>query len=49
MMGGSVGIKATGSHFSTYVLAGWPIKKPDSLEENTVDNTVVYYKMEVTF
>ncbi|MCU6170584.1 ShlB/FhaC/HecB family hemolysin secretion/activation protein [Enterobacter bugandensis] len=49
MMGGSVGIKATGSHFSTYVLAGWPIKKPDSLEKKTVDNTVVYYKMEVTF
>ncbi|HBU6132944.1 ShlB/FhaC/HecB family hemolysin secretion/activation protein [Enterobacter sp. 168J2] len=49
MMGGSVGIKATGSHFSTYVMAGWPIKKPDSLEENTVDNTVVYYKLEVIF
>lgn len=49
MMGGSVGLKATGSHFSTYILAGWPIKKPDSLEENTVDSTVVYYKMEVNF
>ncbi|WP_296240308.1 ShlB/FhaC/HecB family hemolysin secretion/activation protein [uncultured Enterobacter sp.] len=49
MMGGSVGIKATGTHFSSYVMAGWPIKKPDSLDENTVDNTVVYYKMEVNF
>lgn len=49
LMGSSVGIKATGNHFSTYVMAGWPIKKPDSLEKNTVDNTVVYYKMEVNF
>ncbi|MCM7877162.1 hypothetical protein M8T10_15620 [Enterobacter kobei] len=49
MMGASVGVKATGSHFSSYVMAGWPVKKPDSMEEETVDNTVVYYKTEINF
>lgn len=49
MMGAAVGIKASGRYFSSSITAGWPIRKPDSMDENTVDNTVVYYKMDVNF
>ncbi|HBL4690204.1 ShlB/FhaC/HecB family hemolysin secretion/activation protein [Citrobacter sedlakii] len=49
MMGASVGIKASGKYFSSYVMAGWPIRKPDSMDEQTVDDAVVYYKTEITF
>ncbi|KNC12043.1 hemolysin activation protein [Klebsiella sp. RIT-PI-d] len=49
MMGAGVGVKASGRFFSSSVAAGWPVKKPDSMDKNTVDNTVVYYKLEVNF
>lgn len=49
MMGASAGIKATGRFFNSYVLAGWPVKKPESMQHTNIDNTVVYYKMEVNF
>lgn len=49
MMGAAVGIKASGRYFSSSVSAGWPVKKPDSLSTRKIDNTVVYYKMDVNF
>lgn len=49
MMGAAVGIKASGRFFSSSVTAGWPVKKPDSMDGNTIDNTVVYYKLEASF
>lgn len=49
MMGAAVGAKLTGNYFSSNLTAGWPVKKPDSMDGNTVDNTVVYYKLEVNF
>jgi len=49
MMGAAVGIKATGSYFSSSLTAGWPVKKPDTMSDQEIDNTVVYYKMDVNF
>lgn len=49
MMGAAVGVKATGRFFSSSITAGWPVKKPESLDDNAVDSTVVYYKLDVSF
>lgn len=49
MMGAAVGIKTTGSYFSSSLSSGWPVRKPNSMSNREIDNTVVYYKMDVNF
>lgn len=49
MMGAATGIKISGRYFNSSVAAGWPVKKPDSMADRKIDNTVVYYRMDMSF
>ncbi|WP_417641834.1 ShlB/FhaC/HecB family hemolysin secretion/activation protein [Enterobacter kobei] len=49
MMGASVGASLTGNYFSSSIMAAWPIKKPDSMQHNDIDNAVIHYKLELKF
>lgn len=49
MSGATAGVKMTGKDFSTSFTAGWPIKKPASLDGSRIDDYALYFNFDVGF
>jgi len=49
LTGAATGIKISGKDFSGAVTAGWPVKKPASLKNSTIDNYTLYLNLNLGF